>query len=284
MRHLRCVSAVLILLVSGWSLRAPATADSNLPAGRWTIATSASDQLVLTLGTHSPGHTWEWESSVGLAELQGLSSAALNAASNTVRFAVRKPAGTFDCRGWVARGKGGGTFIFVPDPSFGEALSARGIEKPDASQQFDLAVEDVTPPFIDQLHAAGMHPDLSDLLRLRNEGVDASYVLDIAKSGLPSLSIEDVIRLRNHDVRPDLLSAARSAGLLLTTEDVIELADHGVNAAYITEIHGLGFKPDTRQFVRLADHGVTAAWVRQVEAAGIRPSVEDLIRMRDAGV
>lgn len=255
MDGVRRIGAALVLLALGGWLCGPAVAEPNSLAGTWKLAPSNS-QLLLTLGKNSPGHSWEWETSIGLADLQGLSTDQLRAAGNAVRFAIRKPAGAFNCTGWVAHGSGGGTFVFIPDSAYASALAARGIEQPQPTEQFDLAVEGVTPDFIDQLHKAGLHPNLTELLRLGNEGLDSAYVLGVARSGLLSLTVDDIIRLRDHDV----------------------------TVPYISDFHRLGYQPDVEQFVRLADHDVSPAWVRQVQSTGLKPSVDDLIRMRDAGV
>lgn len=251
----RLIGAALAMLVL-WSLSGPAAAEPSSLAGTWTIATSSDNQLLLTLGTDSPGHSWEWESPIRLADLQGLSADQLRTAGNRARFAIRKPAGAFDCTGWVAHGGGGGTFVFIPDPAYVKGLAARGIDQPQPTEQLELAVDGVTPDLTDQLHNAGLHPNLPELLRLGNEGIDSAYVLGIARSGLLRVTVDDIIRLRDHDI----------------------------SVGYISEIHRLGYQPDVEQLVRLADHGVSAAWVRQLQSTGLKPSVDDLIRMRDAGV
>lgn len=253
------------------------------PTGQWELHQTKDGTLLLALQTSSPGHSWGWEHPVALSDLSGLSAATVGSQGD-VHFALRRAAGTFECDGHVERGIGAGTFAFAADPSFVQTLAARGIAQPTPDEQLELAAQNVDAGYLDQLRAAGLRPDLSGLLRLIHAGVTPAYVAGLEHAGLANLSIDDVVELQNHGVQPDLLLAAKDAGLSLSTQDAIRFADHGITAAYIANVRALGYAPSAEQYVRMADHGITVAWIRQVQAAGLKPNVDELIRMRDAGV
>jgi hypothetical protein len=199
----------------------------------------------------------DWSRDVPMTSLAGLSRDQLQSDGMNVRFDVVRDAGTVHCIGYVAHGAGGGTFTFEPSANFANALAARGIARPDDTQQLRMAMANVTIAFVDMLRrSSNAIASSDDIIRVLNHGVDERYVTGLAALGYRNLGAEDLVRLR----------------------------DHGVNVDYVQGILALGYRPTPEELVRLRDHGVTVDFVKRVKDHGYNATVEQLIRMRDAGI
>ncbi len=274
----RLLAAIIISIV----FVAPARADQL--SGTWSLTPTTGGNVDLILQRQTQTSFWTWRNKLAPSALEGLTENQIAAPSATVRFSLVHSSGNFICQGTLVNGKGSGTFVFVPSPTFTAALSQRGMTPRSFDEQFELAMAGVTLQYIDALRQAHYNPSVEDILRLLNDGVDLEYVEAVTHAGTAPNSIDGLIRLRDHDVSPELLAAMRSAGTPMTVDGAIRLADHGVSPSYIQGLHQLGYSPGVDELVRLADHDVTLGWIRQVQLQGMHPSVDDLIRMRDAGV
>jgi len=67
-------------------------------------------------------------------------------------------------------------------------------------QYVRLRDHDVTLAFVSGMQAAGYRPTPEELVRLRDHDVTPEYVADLARHGYTHLSIDDLIRLRDHGV------------------------------------------------------------------------------------
>ncbi len=270
-----------------------AQALADLPStGQWLLDQHAG-RAALDLTFKSAGsegsHTWDFEdtTSIDRSSLRGLTDSQF--ASNGVHatFRIVRDAGWFDCDGWVANGRGAGTYRFTPDPAFAQKLAARGIASPTASQSLRLAIAGVDIAYIDRLRAIGvaqLTPD--DLARLADHGVDAAFVSAIGADGYRFQTADDLIRLCDHGVTQDFVASMRAAGYTnLTAEGLVRLVDHGVNPKFVASMRAVGYTNlSSDDLVRLADHGVDADFVKRMTAHGYsKLSVDDLIRLRDNG-
>jgi hypothetical protein len=250
-------SVAVIVAILMLALVNPVNAQSAL-SGSWNVQTG-TDPLTVQFGVqyNSDHGNSEWSNGVPMTSLAGLTRDQLQSGGMNVRFDVVRDAGTLHCVGYVARGAGGGTFTFAPNASFADALSSRGIARPDDMQQLRMAMANVTLAFVDILRRNGSAITSSDeIIRVLNHGVNEAYVNGLAALGYRNLGAEDLVRLR----------------------------DHGVNVDYVQGMLALGYRPTPDELVRLRDHGVTIDFVKRVKDHGYNATVEELIRMRDAGI
>lgn len=220
--------------------------------------------------------------------LQGLTrEQALSTAGTTVRFDVRRDAGTFACEGWFRQGNGSGHFTFVPNTGFAAELTRRGIGTPDTRQLFRLALADVGLALLDELKSGGYErPTLDQLVRMGDHGVRADYVRGLKELGYRLGNVETLIRMRDHGVSLEYVGELREAGFRdLPAEELISVRDHGVNVEFIRELRDLGYASlPVEMLVRLRDHGVRPDFIRTVKSrTGKSPTPDELIRMRDTG-
>jgi hypothetical protein len=73
-----------------------------------------------------------------------------------------------------------------------------------------------------------------------------------------NLTLEQLIKLRDHDVSRAFVDSMRVAGRDdLSVDELVELYDDGVDAAFVREMHCLGFANLTpSEWAALRDHGV----------------------------
>jgi beta-lactamase regulating signal transducer with metallopeptidase domain len=293
----------------------PATAIAQRNGrGTWEIRPTTASGMVhlrLTEGDSSSGST------IALERLEGLSAAQLSGAGGSVRFTIKRDAGTFTFEGTARDGVGAGTFTFAPNPAFAGDLEKRGLGRPTADEQYDLARSDIGFAYLDeltkqgyarpalaQLVRAGQHGVRLDYLRdmgavgyrlgaldplitLRDHGVTPEFVRQLAEQGFKGLSADELRRTRDHGVTPEFMRELRDLGYTsLTIDELVNTRDHGVNPQFVRELVALGHrKLALDEVVRLRDHGVNTEFVRDLSTLG-HPNLplEELVRLRDHGV
>jgi beta-lactamase regulating signal transducer with metallopeptidase domain len=286
--------------------------QDGLP-GTWEIRPTGSDGTVhlrLVELNSSSG------SNVPSEQLEGLTAAQRAAAGGPVQFRIRRDAGTFTFEGVFRSGVGAGTYSFTPDPNFAAELAKRGLARPTAREQYQLARHDVGFAFLDELTRQGYaKPQTADLVRagqhgvqaaylremgvlgyrlgsldplieLRDHGVTPGYVRELAAQGYKGLPAGELRRARDHGVDPEYVRTMRDAGYgALTMEQLINARDHGVDARFVRELADAGHrKLPLDEIIRVRDHGVTPDYVREMRQLGHAPPITELVRVRDHGV
>ena len=318
------VSKVLVAaagaIALGWI---GAAAAQSLPI-EWTISPTrsgtSSDAVQLALSYRTAGNGNNMNSRpYRLAELQGLNPAQLASPQGSpARFRIIREAGTLDCNGLVRQARGTGQCSFLADVGFAAALERRGIGRPSLNQHYQLMVQDVGTPLLQELERHGYRrPDIDDLIAAGIHGVSATYILSMAEAGYRLGKIEDLVAFRIHGVDSDYVremavlnppggrfSADQLVGMRIHGltgakarryaqlgyrnvghEDLLSMSIHGVTPEFISELSDAGYRGlSASQLVTMRIHGVTPEYVRQMRAAGyVLPDAEQLVRMRISG-
>jgi beta-lactamase regulating signal transducer with metallopeptidase domain len=279
------IAAVRAALVPIDPSHAPQSATGTQElTGTWEAHVLSRDparvQLNVRYGRSTHGRT------MALADLERLAGTTLASAS-TIRFPIRREAGTFTIEGTCRNSACAGTFVFEPSATFGAELARRGIGRPTAQDQFYLAVADIGIAYLDTLSAAGYaRPDLPTLVRAAQHGVDGGYVKEMAGLGYRLGTLDPLIRLRDHGVDPEYVRGMASQGLAsLSADDVVRARDHGVDPRYVGGLAALGFRGlDLDALVRARDHGVDPEYIRGMQGLGLSLTIEGFTRTRDHGV
>jgi hypothetical protein len=250
-------------------------------------------------------------------QLSGLTREQAMSSGTTVKFQLKRDAGTFNFEGWFKEGNGSGHFTFSPNPGFAAELNRMGLGTPSPEQQHSLALHDIgfglinelkaqgyEQPTLDQLVKMGEHGVRLDyvqglkslgysvkyvefLIKMRDHGVTVNFIRELGSLGYTGLSAEELIRTRDHGVTAKFINEFKAAGYnQQSLDDWITLRDHGVNMNYVSELDSLGYsRLPVDELRRMRDHGVTASFVRELKEAGYdKIPVEQLIRLRDHGV
>jgi beta-lactamase regulating signal transducer with metallopeptidase domain len=140
--------------------------------------------------------------------------------------------------------------------------------------------------FLDALAAAGYRGlSVDELIKLRDHGVDGPFIVAMNAFAHRRLSPDELITLRDHGVDERYVTDLAAAGVVAPIDKLITMRDHGVDPHFVDALHRAGYpvsSPDA--LIRLADHGISADYVVAMNAAFGRLSAEDLVRLADHGV
>jgi hypothetical protein len=252
---------------------------------RWNDATQLTLSYRTETGSSMMSHPTELKDLAGLTEAQ-LAAPVLT----TVRFALHRDAGDFDCDGSARAGRASGTCDFHANPAFGGLLKTRGIGTAEPYELFQLAYADIGRDYIDEL--ARQHyptPSIDDLRRAGQHGVRLTFLRELGSGGYHAESLAALVRIRDHGISQRYIRELQDAGYQhIALEDLVRARDHGVTGHFASEFAQRGYRGlPMETLVRLRDHGVTASFADRANAeaagAGGRLSPEELIRLRDTG-
>ncbi len=160
------------------------------------------------------------------------------------------------------------------------------------------AVVSVTPPealavddrgFLAGLADAGYTSiSVDEIIALKEHGVEPRYIKDMLAAGLPTPSVAQLIQLRDHGVEPDFVASVSRSGLVegLDVLRVVRLRENDVRGADMARIRGLGFGPySAEEVIRLRQNGVDATTFAALKEAGAaRSGVAEAIEFRQNDV
>ncbi len=297
-----------------------ARAESGRIVGAWTASVSEdrSDQLSFSL---QMGRTQHNGSTFDRSEFSGLSAAQVGSTTQVpAQFELRREAGTIAFEGTFRDGQGAGEFTFVPNREFPKQLRSLGVkfEAKSGSEEhelFNLAIFDVSSPFIRSMQSVGYTVPLEQYEEFRIFRVDPAYVRDMAAVGFDKLSAEKLVETRIHGASPEYIKQMRAAGNDLTLDEyiqsrifrvtpefagemgrlgypdldhdtLVQFRIHDVSAEFIRQLRELGYSHvPAEQLVEMRIHGVTPEFIRRVAAAGYhKVPVEKLVQMRIFGI
>ena len=230
-------------------------------AGTWQIRpakTAGMVYLEMREENNSSGTT------VPTSQLQGLTAAQMTGGSSPVRFTVGRDAGTFTFEGMFRDGMGGGTYSFAANTAFPAELEKRGIARPSAADQYQMAKHDVGLALVDELSRQGYpKPSVADLVRAGHHGVRLDYVKELDQLGYRVGTMDALVKLRDHGVTPSYIREMSAMGLpKLSADELVRVRDHGVTPEFARELKDLGYGSlSIDQLVKARDHGVSTEFV-----------------------
>src|SRR5260370_15050092 len=160
--------------------------------GVWTAERSnwrvekAGNATIVQLTLRRVGGRGHWDSShpVPLPELEGLTSASMEAPSSDVRFAWKRDAGGFAFEGRFQAGAGAGHFTFTPSGAYVADMRSRGYTHIDDEKALSLAIHDVSRAFLGELAALGYpRVPMDQLMALRIHGASAEFLPGLVRLG-----------------------------------------------------------------------------------------------------
>jgi beta-lactamase regulating signal transducer with metallopeptidase domain len=269
----------------------------------WT-AERQGDKLRLTLKTRNTSwNKWTSVDDYPLSDLAGLTP------GKSVRFELRRSAGTVRLQGEYDGDRGHGTFTFAGDPAFAEEMGG----SPSDPRLLELAVYDIPLSYVREMRELGYarpaqyhrprnlhealrwhfkdlfghgHPSsLQQLEELHSQGVTPEYVRGLQAAGYRDVSSSDLLGLRLHGVEPDWVQGMSAAGYRrLLPFELVELHQRGISPEWLRGMVQAGYggvAPD--QLISLHEHEIDGDTVRRAGASGGRPSPEELISMQARG-
>jgi len=167
-------------------------------------------------------------------------------------------------------------------------LEAGEISVVEAEQMLDTPDDDEddaeAPVVAMQGGEARLNLSLDDLIRLREHEVEPEWIKALVEAGLTDLSIDEICQLAEHEVDVEWFKAIREAGFTdLSFEEVILLAEHEVDAHWLRELRKEGFTGlSIDDVVRLAEHEVDSNWLRELRKEGFTDlSIDEVIHLAE---
>jgi uncharacterized protein (UPF0335 family) len=246
-------------------------------------------------------------------ELQGLPADITTAAKTNVNFRIVREAGTFDCEGYFAAGKGAGFWTLTPSQSFISAMRSRGYDNLTEEDLLRAALHNLTTKYIEDLKSGGhdrlvfqqllraaSHEitldyiremqgagyqglSMEQLIRARNHEIDGQYIKEVQAMGFDKQPLEALIRLRNHEITREFIAQMHTAGFdNLTIEELIRLKNHEITPEYINGLKAEGFSDiSLTTAIQLKNHEIDQDFIRRVKAKGFsNVTLEELIKLR----
>lgn len=142
--------------------------------------------------------------------------------------------------------------------------------------------------YIEELNALGYTSlTVDQLIELKNSGVTPAFIREMKSAGYGNLKVEELLRLARHGVSAKYVASMKDAGFEnLSVQEIVRMRSHGVSPEFAKGLKEAGFKDvDTDQIIRAASQAITLEYVKNMQAAGYSNiSLNELIRARSHGV
>lgn len=128
---------------------------------------------------------------------------------------------------------------------------------------------------------------VDEIIELKQNGVGPAYIKAMLQAGFGTLTPRQLINLRINGVDPEYARAIKAAGLReIKVEDLIHLHQNGVRADLVQALGGAGYSDATvRQIIDAQNNGLSAAALRSVREQGFKNlSLEQVMKLKRAGV
>jgi hypothetical protein len=209
-----------------------------------------------------------WSTSADLTAL-GIDPRRFRGARAHLTFAIKRDAGTFECRGDAGDGMGQGTFRFQPDSAYAAEYARLGL-KLSLPDQVIAGMANMSLDYTRELASIGIRPmSFQNLISIQMSGVSLDHVRSIHRDFpnaapfdivsftmmmrdrlhdshslhvfFPDATLDDVMRMGMAGVTPDYIAMLRSADVRwLSASNVTALRSAGVDEAFIKRMiaHG----------------------------------------------
>lgn len=167
--------------------------------------------------------------------------------------------------------------------SYIDRMKAQGLDNLTADQLIALKIQGVTPEYVKEVKALGLHPSIDELIAMRVQGVDPHYIAGMRATGL-NASLDQIIAMRIQGVTPEYVKNMRAAGVNGDASQFIGMRVQGLTPEYIEQMKAAGVNADVNQLIGMKVQGLTPDYVKEMKAAGFNADANQLIGMRVQGV
>jgi hypothetical protein len=236
-------------------------------------------------GTNQNGQSYAYD------ELKGLSRE--QAQNGRVRFSLVREAGTIECEGAFADGRGSGTFTFTPNRGFIDAMRSRGFdfEKSDSKHGsgdiddslFAAVTLNITTALADDLKSADFGPlEVDDLFKAAIFKVDGKFMAEMKASGFPNLKMEDLVKARIFKIDPDYVRQVHEMGFdNRDFEGLVKFRIFKVTPEYLNELKAAGLNElKDEDVVKCRIFNIDPEFIKKAKAENPNVTVEELVQMK----
>jgi hypothetical protein len=236
-------------------------------------------------GKNQNGQTFKYSDLQGLTKQQATGAGA-------VRFSLVREAGTIECEGAFAEGRGAGTFRFTPSTQFIQSMKSRGFDFEKNSSKGDGNINDrlfaaatinVTTALADDLLSANFgNLDIDDLFKAAIFKIDSKFMRDMKASGFPNLGMEELVKARIFKIDADFVRQVTAMGFADEPfESLVQMRIFKVTPEFINEVRAEGLTNlDIEDLVKMRIFKIDSAFIRQARSEGVPLDVEKLVQKR----
>lgn len=231
-------------------------------------------------------------SSYEFSDLQGLNRSETE--NGRVSFKLVREAGTIECEGSFTAGRGSGTFRFVPNLGFADAMKSRGFDMTteqwnkggrDSIEErlFMAATLNVTTALADDLRSANFpNLDFGDLVKAAIFKIDGKFMSEMKATGFPNLGMEDLVKARIFKIDSEFVRKTREMGFGTENfENLVKFSIFKVTPEFLNELKAEGLTDlSSEDVVKLRIFKIDAAYVREARASEPNITVEQLVQKR----
>lgn len=221
-------------------------------------------------------------------ELQGLTRDQALGGGN-VTFRIVREAGTVECTGAFANGKGSGTFRFIPNNGFLDAMRGRGFDFSKSSKHggdedrlFTAALVNVTTSLADDIRSSFPGSDVDDLFKAAIFKIDSRFMSEMKQTGFPNLDMEDLVKARIFKIDADYVRQVHDMGFdNKQFESLVKFRIFKVTPEFLSELRAEGFTSlEPEQVVKFRIFNIDTDFIRKAKSENPNVTVEDLVRMK----
>ncbi|MBC7899494.1 MAG: hypothetical protein H7070_05520 [Saprospiraceae bacterium] len=283
------VNLALIIIVFGSYVIVAQTVTT----GDWTASTKEAkpDKIHLSFERKTErGGKNQHGSDFAYADLQGLTPDQTR--NGKVNFRMVREAGTIECEGSFANGKGSGTYRFTGNKSYADGMKSRGFDfeksKNDWGDElenrlFSATVLNVTTAFADDLLSANFGKlDVDDLFKASIFKVTPQFMAEMKATGFPDLGMEDLVKARIFKIDADYVRKVREMGFISEDfEGLVKFRIFKVTPDFLSELKREGFENlSPEDVVKFRIFKLDAEFIRAARAEEPNITVEQLVQRR----
>ena len=285
------IAAAFIMLAFIWC---PIAAQSSI-TGEWeaSVKEKSPDKIHLSFERRTPNGKHQNGSSYAFSELQGLTRE--QAQNGKVSFRLVRDAGTIECEGTFVNGKGSGTFTFVPNRGFVDAMRSRGFDFEKQSNKnhdhpetldeklLTAAMLNVTVALADGLRTANFpNLDVGDLFKAAIFKIDGKFMAEMKATGFPNLGMEELVKARIFKIDAEFVRNIKDMGYGTNDfENLVKYSIFKVTPEFLADMKAEGLTNlSAEDVVKLRIFKIDAGFVRQARAEDPNMTIEDMVQMK----
>jgi hypothetical protein len=263
-------------------------------SGTWeaSIKEKSPDKIQLSFERKTEHGRNQNGSSYSFSEIQGLSREQTQ--NGRVSFRLVRDAGTIECEGTFVNGRGSGTFTFVPNRGYIDAMRSRGfdIEKgwkdDDRQDSIDerlltAAMLNVTVALADDLRSANFpNLDFGDLFKAAIFKIDGKFMAEMKATGFPNLGMEELVKARIFKIDADFVRKIKDMGFGTTDfENLVKYSIFKVTPEFLADLKAEGLNDLTAEdVVKARIFKIDADFIRKAKAEVPDVTMEQLVQMK----
>lgn len=162
-------------------------------------------------------------------------------------------------------------------------LKAEGFDNLSAGEVIAMKIQGVTPEYIHEIHALGLHPSIEQLVGMRVQGLTPQYIRDMRAAGI-DVKTNELIGMKVQGITPEYVKSMQGLGLKFTPEELVGMKVQGVSGEYIRDMRAAGIDVKTNQLIGMKVQGITPEYVKKMQALGLKFTPDELVGMKVQGV